>query len=282
VKRLFAAAAMAGFLSLLWLRLPRWLAAGLIGFGGAGVSVAATCAMLWLGGSRGLTGEPLLLAALLPTLVAMPLSLAVVWAIGRLDGARADAERLTSARPTAAVLSRPDFLRAAAGHLDSARAPTSLCLIAIDDLLRLAESRGHPAGAALRDAVACACKAALRPADLLTHWQGEQFAALLAGVDAHEAVAVAQRLHTMVQAVRLPYPNQGLRASASIGVACAAGSAPTLDALVAQAAGALHAAQQHGRGGIRLVLPGAGIAAAGTRVNAGPGKAATPSITSSG
>jgi diguanylate cyclase (GGDEF)-like protein len=274
VKRSFAAAAMAVSTSLL-LRLPRWLAVGLVGLAAAGLSVVATCALLLLRGHAGLGGEALLLVVLVPTLVAMPLCFVMLGAITRLDSARA------SAPPPIGVLTRPDFLGAATRHLDAAAAPTSICLIAIDDFPHVIESHGHPAGAALRHAVIGACKTALRPADLLAHWQDDQFAALLAGVDAHGAVAVAQRLHTMVQAVRLAHPNHGLRISASIGVAPAGCHTLTLQALVGQAEGALSAARQNGRGGIRLVLPDAAPDSTRPATTAKPGRQPAWPITSS-
>lgn len=259
----------------LLLRLPRWLAVGLIALAGAGASAVATYAVLLLRGHAGVGSEALLLAALVPTLVAMPLSFVMLGAITRLNTARAGTPAPIG------VLTRLDFSGAAAQHLNAAAAPTSICLIAIDDFPRVIESHGQAAGAALRQAVIVACKTALRPADLLAHWQDDQFAALLAGVDAHEAVAVAQRLHTMVQAVRLPHPGHGLRITASIGVASAGGHTLTLQALVDQAESALRAARHNGRGGIRLVLPDAASGSARPATHAKPGRQPAQSITSS-
>jgi diguanylate cyclase (GGDEF)-like protein len=269
VKRLFAMGATSARTSLLLLRLlrlPRGLALGLIGLAGAGVSALATCAVLLLRGHAGLGAEALLLAALVPTLVAMPLCFVMLGAMTRLDTARACAPALIP------VLNRADFLTAAAPYLNAAAAPTSICLIAIDDFPRVIDSHGQGAGAALRHAVIVACKTALRPADLLAHWQDDQLSALLVGVDAHGAVAVAQRLHTMIQAVRLAHPNHGLRVTASIGVASAGPHPLTLQLLVAQVESALSAARQNGRGGIRLVLPDTASGSAQPAAHAKPGK----------
>jgi diguanylate cyclase len=259
VNRSFAAAAMASSSSPPPLHLPRWLVLALIGLAVAASSVAATCALLLLRGQAGLGGEPLLLvmlvSVLVPAGVAMPLSAAIVLIMTRRDRASA------ALRPAAGgALSRDAFVQAATRHLDTNSAPASICLIAVDRLPPCVETRGLDAAAALRRAVAGACQAALRPADLLADWQDDELAALLAGVDAHEAVAVARRLQTMVQAVRLPHPHHGLRVSASIGVVCAGRGASTMGALLAQAEAAMLAARQPGHGGIRLVLPDAALA----------------------
>ncbi len=238
------------------LHLPRWLVLGLIGLAVAASSVAATCALLLLRGHAGLGGEPMVLvvlvSVLVPAGVAMPLSAAIVLIMTRRDRASA------VLRPaTGGTLSRDAFVRAATRHLDTNLAPASICLIAVDRLPPCVETRGLDSAAAWRRAVTCACQAALRPADLLADWQDDQLAALLAGVDAHEAVAVAQRLQTMVQAVRLPHPHHGIRVSASIGVVCTGRGSSTIEALLAQAEAAMLAARQPRHGGIRLVLPAA-------------------------
>jgi diguanylate cyclase len=254
VKPSFAAATIAES-SAPPLHLPRWLVLGLIGLAVAASSVAATCAWLLLRPQAGLGGEALLLAVLVPAGVAIPLSAAIVLLMTRRDTAGA-ALGLEAGR----VLSRDAFVLAAARHLDANPTPASICLIAIDENPKLGGTAVSGAADALHRAVSNACQAALRPADLLTDWQDDQLAALLAGVGAHEAVAVAQRLQAMVQATRLPHPHHGVRVSASIGVACAGRDASTIDALLTQAQAAMQAARQPGHGGIRLVLPAAASA----------------------
>lgn len=254
MKPSFAAAAIADS-SAPPLHLPRWLLLGLIGLAVAASSVAATCAWLLLRAQAGMGGEPLLLAVLVPLLVAVPLSLAIVVLMTRRDAAG-----VAASLAAGGVLSRDAFVFAATHHLGANVAPASICLIAIDERPKPTGNQAPAAAAAVRRAVTGACQAALRPADLLAHWQDDQLAALLAGVDAHEAVAVAQRLQAMIQAARLPHPHHGVRVSASIGVVCAGRDASTIGALLAQAEAAMRAARHPGHGGIRLVLPDAASA----------------------
>jgi diguanylate cyclase (GGDEF)-like protein len=90
----------------------------------------------------------------------------------------------------------------------------------------------------------------LRNRDAVGRFGGEEFAAVLAGVGADEAVTVAERICAALREVRVGE----VRVTASVGVAHhrAGLAAVTVEALLARAAAALYAAKRQGRNQVRV------------------------------
>jgi len=127
--------------------------------------------------------------------------------------------------------------------------PLAVVMVDIDHFKRFNDTFGHLIGDEALTSVARALSAALlRPADVVARFGGEEFAAVLPGVDAAGGLVVAQR---MVEAVRGVTVRQApdWRLSVSAGVAGWDPTDPVTKptALLARADAALYAAKSGGR-----------------------------------
>jgi diguanylate cyclase (GGDEF)-like protein len=140
----------------------------------------------------------------------------------------------------------------AAGSLGPAE-PLSLAILDLDHFQAFNDSRGHAAGDALlvdaarawRDALLC-----VAPRATLARWGGEEFAVVLPGTDAADAVLVLRTL--------LPATPEGQTFSA--GVAAREGLEP-VDEVMAAADAQLYAAKSAGRARVHGRCAGAEVAA---------------------
>ena len=128
--------------------------------------------------------------------------------------------------------------------------PTEVLLIDIDHFKAVNDAHGHLAGDDVLRGVAAALLAQLRDGDLLCRFGGEEFAALLPGMDALEAAQAAERLRAGVAAVVTPVDGAVVQVTVSLGVSVAepVGSpAPELSQLLAEADAGLYRAKGSGR-----------------------------------
>jgi diguanylate cyclase (GGDEF)-like protein len=100
-------------------------------------------------------------------------------------------------------------------------APDRFALVAIDvdNLKPVNDEFGHEAGDAVLRAVATTLSALLREWDLVARVGGDEFAALLVGAGAEEALRVAERVRAAMHGVTVPH------GSARVSIGCAAGEA---------------------------------------------------------
>ncbi len=125
--------------------------------------------------------------------------------------------------------------------------PLCMLILDVDHFKFINDTRGHAAGDAALVMVAHRCRAALRPGDLLARFGGEEFVMLLADTSSAEALALAERLRSLIADQPLRWGDDEFFVTASIGVATAdAGTAP-LDQLLENADRALYAAKNGGR-----------------------------------
>lgn len=150
----------------------------------------------------------------------------------------------------------------------------TIVVIDLDHFKRVNDSYGHLTGDAVLLAVAETMGDMLRDRDLLARFGGEEFVALLADVDAGEALRVAERLRarvadTVVTQVGDPpqaVPTQGdplvgeklsgrpdqIRVTVSAGLASFPQHGETVTALLAKADAALYDAKHAGRNRVRV------------------------------
>jgi len=128
-----------------------------------------------------------------------------------------------------------------------------LCLIAadIDEFKTVNDTHGHEVGDEVLREVAHALRTSLRTFSLLYRIGGEEFVALLPGIDSHEGRHVAERLRAAVQAHR----PCGIEVTMSFGVASSIGVDANHDRLFAAADACLYQAKRGGRNRVVAATP---------------------------
>jgi diguanylate cyclase (GGDEF)-like protein len=129
--------------------------------------------------------------------------------------------------------------------------PLAFLLADVDRFKDFNDSYGHLAGDEALKIVASSLRApAMRPADLVARWGGEEFVALLPDTDRAGAHLVAERLRAAVAALAIPQRRSGASAGVltiSIGVATLGARGDDPGALMARADAALYRAKSNGR-----------------------------------
>lgn len=97
--------------------------------------------------------------------------------------------------------------------------PIALLFLDLDHFKLLNDRYGHHSGDRALVAVADTLAAELRPGDLFGRYGGEEFVAMLDGIDAYEAMQVATRLCRRVHRLEIPVRDDEQLLSVSIGVA---------------------------------------------------------------
>ena len=144
---------------------------------------------------------------------------------------------------------------AALAALRRRRLPVSVLLVDIDHFKAVNDVHGHLVGDDVLCGVASALRGQLRDGDLLCRFGGEEFAALLPGMDGVEAAQAAERLRAAVAAVVTPVEGAVVQVTVSLGVSTAdlaADPSPGLTSLLVAADGALYAAKGQGRDRVGL------------------------------
>lgn len=129
--------------------------------------------------------------------------------------------------------------------------PVALLFLDLDHFKVLNDRQGHAAGDRALIAVADALRHELRPHDLLGRYGGEEFVAMLYGVEQAQAMQVATRLCRRVHRLDIPVNDDGLVLSVSIGIAMRV-LEDTVESLVERADHAMYRAKLAGRNRARL------------------------------
>jgi diguanylate cyclase (GGDEF)-like protein len=158
----------------------------------------------------------------------------------------ADHDALTS------VLNRRAWSEAVCKLLASGGAqPMALLFLDLDHFKILNDRQGHAAGDRALVAVASALRSELRPHDLLGRYGGEEFVAMLYGVEQAQAMQVATRLCRRVYRLDIPVNHEGLVLTVSIGIAMRVPE-DTVDTLVERSDLAMYRAKLAGRNRARV------------------------------
>eukprot|EP01034_Spumella_vulgaris_P041452 gene41452-biopygen35202 len=122
--------------------------------------------------------------------------------------------------------------------------PLSALLIDVDHFKKINDTHGHSAGDHVLQQLGAVLMQQFRAADVCARIGGEEFVVLLADTDAAAATAVADKLRQRVAGMTLPWQNQTLRLTVSVGVASSNGP---LGTLLHQADMAMYKAKGGGR-----------------------------------
>jgi two-component system, cell cycle response regulator len=102
------------------------------------------------------------------------------------------------------------------------RRPLACMMLDVDHFKPVNDQWGHPAGDKVLAQIAHTIREECRASDIPIRYGGEEFAMLLPGADASEAMAVAERIRAAVAAGEFALPEgQVLRLTVSAGVSCA-------------------------------------------------------------
>jgi diguanylate cyclase (GGDEF)-like protein len=155
------------------------------------------------------------------------------------------------------------FDEVAARQWQRARAegvPLSLLFIDIDHFKQVNDDHGHLAGDDALRGVADLLQAGVRPIDVVARFGGEEFVAVLYGVNQAEAAQVAERLRRDVAARVLPGPSRAVSVTVSVGVAELL-PGESIAALIAAGDAAMYAAKRDGRNRVTTRAPAATVTA---------------------
>ena len=122
----------------------------------------------------------------------------------------------------------------------------ALLFLDLDHFKLLNDRHGHNTGDRALVAVADTLAAELRPGDLFGRYGGEEFVAMLDGIEEQEALQVATRLCRRVHRLEIPVRDAEQLLSVSVGMAMRR-HGDSLEALIERADQAMYRAKLHGR-----------------------------------
>ena len=125
--------------------------------------------------------------------------------------------------------------------------PVGLIMLDIDNFKSVNDTYGHQQGDLVLRRVARVLADTSREADFPARYGGEELALILPHTDMEGSFAIAERIRTAIESMRIPRVDQDgtLRVTASLGVAAA--TAGTKEELIAEADGALYEAKRQGK-----------------------------------
>ncbi|HEY3087526.1 MAG TPA: GGDEF domain-containing protein [Jatrophihabitantaceae bacterium] len=129
----------------------------------------------------------------------------------------------------------------------------AILVLDMDHFKHINDEHGHLVGDAALKCVGAALADELRGYDAVGRFGGEEFVALLPGIDASDAGHAAERLRRRIESLAVPLPggDRTLSVSASIGVALCPDHGDSLDDVLRAADHAMYQAKQAGRNTVR-------------------------------
>lgn len=152
--------------------------------------------------------------------------------------------------PLTGAANRRSLERFAAAAIDAARPPArpvAVIALDVDHFKHINDRHGHAVGDDVLRRVTAVCQRELRQCDLLGRTGGEEFVAVLPGTSLDAAQRVAQRLLAGIRALELDGIADGLKVTASLGVAEYLSADGDLARLLQRADAALYRAKRSGR-----------------------------------
>ena len=154
----------------------------------------------------------------------------------------------------------------------------SLVVLDLDEFKAINDAFGHQASDRLLNELGRAVMAAARESDVVFRYGGDEFAVLLPGTDAADAMRVAQRIHKAVRGLAGvgAMPAHGIEITASIGVATFPDDGGTGVDLLLAADRACFVAKRGGRDRIADAAEGLALAAEFSRQDPTPVDSSDP------
>jgi two-component system cell cycle response regulator len=122
----------------------------------------------------------------------------------------------------------------------------SILLIDIDNYKEISENFGMEAGNTVLQRFASFCEATLRKSDLFARYDGENFIVMLPNTPSLGAAIIADRLRANAEELQIPYENNTIRITVSIGVSLVLDKDTNGSAVLARADSALYQAKKNG------------------------------------
>lgn len=119
--------------------------------------------------------------------------------------------------------------------------------IDIDHFKSVNDAAGHAAGDKVLQEVALCLRDASRQEDTVCRWGGEEFLLVSPNMSLEDAIRVAERLRSTIDAMQIQFGNQVFHVTASFGLAACDTSVGNLDNLLANADQALYLSKSAGR-----------------------------------
>lgn len=158
------------------------------------------------------------------------------------------------------LYNRREFMRLAERELLRAtRVPceTAIIMVDLDHFKKINDRHGHPGGDVVLQVVAQRLGRALRSTDTLARLGGEEFIVLLPNTGPEGALQVAARLREAVRHAPVPFEEEAIPVTASLGVSSLrATDKASVDTVYATADRALYVAKQLGRDRVEYAEPG--------------------------
>lgn len=161
-------------------------------------------------------------------------------------------------------VANPQYWREVAGR-EVERAAASddhvaILMIDVDHFKSVNDKHGHLAGDEVLAAVARTIAQALRPRDLVGRLGGEEFGAVLSGLNLLDAEGAAERLRTQVRDIRVRADSgEWISVTVSVGVSELSVTGGNLHRLLDAADTALYVAKAAGRDCVRVAAPEPGV-----------------------
>ena len=157
--------------------------------------------------------------------------------------------------PLTGLSTRRHFFNLAASIFENTRQggrPLAVIMLDLDHFKQINDQFGHATGDRMLQAVARTCQDALRKADIIGRYGGEEFIVALPETDRAHSLMVAERLRERVEKINLDCSQGQVRVTLSVGVAQFNGLEDSLEKMIERADRGMYVAKQAGRNRVSL------------------------------